>query len=88
LPAKATSGPPSPASLAPTGKPHNPLFGGFFIAEFQAKKKPAITLAWSFRDESGSVRGHFGVMGNQRNKSVLLAVGELTEALQQFALVQ
>jgi hypothetical protein len=42
LPAKATLGPPSPASLAPTGKPHNPLFGGFFIAEFQAKKSQRL----------------------------------------------
>jgi hypothetical protein len=88
LPAKAIVGSPSPASLAPTGKPHDPLPGGFFYARIPGTKKPAITLAWGFRDESGRVCGHFGVMGNQRDKRVLLAMGQLAEALQQFAFVQ
>lgn len=37
---------------------------------------------------SGRVCGHFCVMGNQRNEGVLLAMGELSEALKQFALMQ
>jgi hypothetical protein len=57
------------------------------MAEFQAKKSQR--LCWlGFRVESGSVCGHFGVMGNQRNKSILLTMGELAEALQQFTFVQ
>jgi hypothetical protein len=69
--------------LAPTGF----RVAGFFVAEFQAKKSQR--LSWLERsDESGGVCGHFGVVGNQRNECVLLTVGELTEALQQFAFVQ
>ncbi len=86
MPAKAISGPPSPASLAPT-RAINPPIGGFFVPEFQAKKSQR--LSWLERsDESGGVCGHFGVVGNQRNECVLLTVGELAEALQQFAFVQ
>ena len=87
MPAKATLGPPSPASLAPTENPITRCLAGFLLPNFRQKKASDYAgLGVSY--ESGRVRGHFGVMGNQRNKSVLLAVGKLTEALQQFALVQ
>ncbi|EJM65917.1 hypothetical protein PMI30_03056 [Pseudomonas sp. GM50] len=84
MPAKALLRAPSPASLAPTSL--GPI-GGFFLAKFQAKKASNYA-GLSFRGESGSVCGHFGIMGDQRNQSVLLTVGELAEALQQFAFMQ
>ena len=60
-----------------------------FSPQTPGKKKPAIMLAWIFlRDKSGSVCGHFGIMRNQRNQGVLLAMGELAEALQQLTFVQ
>jgi hypothetical protein len=52
------------------------------------QKKASDNAGSNFRVESGSVCGQFGIMRNQRNKSVLLAVGELAETLQQFAFVQ
>jgi hypothetical protein len=52
------------------------------------QKKASARLALGIAVRSGRVCGHFCIVGNQRNEGVLLAVGELSEALKQFALMQ
>jgi hypothetical protein len=52
------------------------------------QKKASDQAGLSFLAESGRVGGHFSVMSDQRNQGVLLTMGELAEALQQFPFVQ
>ena len=52
-------------------------------------QKSQLTLAFLCSlQASGSVSGHFHIMSDEGHQGVLLAVRQLTEALQQLALVQ
>jgi len=60
------------------------------IADDVTNNKKA-SLRWLFCvrwQPSGSVGGHFYIVSDEGDQSVLLAVGQLAEALQQLALMQ
>lgn len=59
------------------------------IGQIATHKK--ASLRWLFHacsGASGSVGGHFHIVSDEGDQSVLLAVGQLAEALQQFAFMQ
>ena len=53
-----------------------------------AQKKASTWLASAFSCESIGFCGRLNVVRDKRDESILLAVGELTKTLQQFAFVQ
>ena len=52
------------------------------------QKKASIALASAFSCRSIGFCGRLNVVRDKRDESILLAVGELTKTLQQFAFVQ
>ncbi len=51
-------------------------------------KKPAFAGFFMLVQASGDVGGHFHIVSDEGDQGVLLAVGQLAEALQQFAFMQ